>query len=76
MDEAQYAEMLAVEIVSDQIAHALVECGRALEIGEQESEACNLESLIALATAPSMAAAHPASADCRKTPKRASVSLT
>src|SRR5262249_19680609 len=36
------------EIVSDQIAYALVECRRALEIGKQESEACNLESLIGI----------------------------
>jgi hypothetical protein len=42
----QYAEMLAHEIVSDKIAYALVECRRALQIGKQESEACNLESLI------------------------------
>src|SRR6516162_3273039 len=42
------AEMLAHEIVSDQIAYALVECRRALEIGEQESKACNLESLIGI----------------------------
>src|SRR6516225_3461612 len=44
----QYAEMLAHEIVSNQIAYALVECRRALEIGEQESKACNLESLIGI----------------------------
>ena len=44
----QYAEMLAHEVVSDQIAYALVECRRALKIGEQESEACNLESLIGI----------------------------
>ncbi len=31
-DLVQYAEMLADEVVSDQIAHALVECCRALEI--------------------------------------------
>jgi len=45
-DLVQYAEMLAHEIVSDQITYALIECRRALEIGEQESEAGDLEPLI------------------------------
>jgi hypothetical protein len=42
----QYAEMVAHEVVSDQIAHALIESRRAFEIGEQEGEACYLEPLI------------------------------
>src|SRR6516165_3943597 len=42
----QHTEMLAHKVISDQIAHALIQCRRALEIGEQESEAGYLEPLI------------------------------
>src|SRR5215472_8784663 len=38
-DLVQHAEMLAHKVISDQIAHALIQCRRALEVGEQESEA-------------------------------------
>ena len=38
--------MLAHQIVGDEIADALVERGRALEVGEQEGQAGDLEPLI------------------------------
>ena len=44
----QYAEVLAHEIVSDQIAYAFIKCRRAFEIGKQKSEACNLKSSIGI----------------------------
>jgi len=42
----KYVKMLTHKIVGDEIADTLVERGRALKIGEQEGEACDLEPLI------------------------------
>ena len=45
-DLVQHPEMAAHEIVGDKVADPLVELGRALEIGEQEGQAGDLEALI------------------------------
>ena len=45
-DLVQHAEMRAHEVVGDEIADPLVELGRALEVGEQEGEAGDLQPLI------------------------------
>ena len=45
-DLVQHAKMLTHQIVSDEIADALIERRRALEVGEQEGQARDLEPLI------------------------------
>ena len=45
-DLVQRAEMLAHQVEGDQVADPLVELGRALEVGEQEGEAGDLQPLV------------------------------
>ena len=45
-DLVQHAEMLAHQVEGDEIADPLVELGRALEVGEQEGEAGDLQPLV------------------------------
>ena len=45
-DLVQDPEMLLHQIEGDQIAHAIIEFRRALEVAEQESQADDLETLV------------------------------